>query len=122
MIIVIAGGRDYKLTPEGLCWLNAFNNQLHIQGVVSGGAPGADAEGERWAHQQGIPVRVFKADWVRWGTSAGPMRNQEMANFLLLYPQRAVLLFPGGRGTASMRKIAVNAGIPVYEFPNKLPS
>lgn len=115
MIVIIAGGRHYRFSPEDSAWLDAFHQQFPIQGVVSGGASGADAEGERWAKDRGIPVRVFKANWCRYGNEAGPIRNQEMANFLLTYPQRAVLLFPGGRGTASMREIAVKAGIPVYE-------
>jgi len=122
VIVIIAGGRHYKLDCDGLGWLNAFNNQFHVRGVVSGGASGADAEGERWAHDLDIPVQRFSADWNAHGSAAGPIRNQAMANFLLQYPQRAVLLFPGGRGTASMKEIAVKAGIPVYEYPSKLPA
>lgn len=122
MIVIIAGGRHYKLDCDGLGWLNSFNNQFGIQGVVSGGATGADAEGERWAQHQRIPVMKFLADWATHGSAAGPIRNQAMANFLLQYQQRAVLLFPGGRGTASMKGIAQKAGISVYEYPSKLPA
>jgi hypothetical protein len=122
MIVIIAGGRDYKLDLKGLGWLNLFNNQFRVQGVVSGGATGADREGERWAYHQKIPVKIFPADWSQHGSAAGPIRNQQMADFLLLYHRRAVLLFPGGRGTQSMRNIARKSGIDVYEFPSLTPS
>jgi hypothetical protein len=121
MIVIIAGGRDYKLDLKGLGWLNLFNNQFQVQGVVSGGASGADREGERWAYHQHIPVKVFKADWNQHGSAAGPIRNKQMADFIAQYPRRAVLLFPGGRGTASMRNIAKTVGLEVYEFPSLTP-
>lgn len=121
MIVIIAGGRNYKLTSDDLVWLDEFHKAYTVTGVVSGGAPGADAEGERWAFDFNIPVRRFPADWVTNGRAAGPMRNEQMAVFLLGYPQRAVILFPGGKGTASMKKIAQKHSIPVFEPPSKTP-
>lgn len=113
MIVIIAGGRDYQMTDASHRWLDS----MPIEGVVSGGAPGADRGAEAWARLRGIPVAVFKADWNEHGSAAGPIRNQKMANFLVQYPNRAVLLFPGGRGTNSMRGIANKMGITVMEFP-----
>jgi hypothetical protein len=118
VIVIIAGGRDYQPTQESAIWLDQMHQQLGgIQGVVYGGAPGADDFGRRWAQDLDIPVKLFAADWNKHGPAAGPIRNQQMADFLLLYPRRAVLLFPGGRGTSSMRNIAKTAGIEVFEFP-----
>jgi hypothetical protein len=121
-ICIIAGGRDYHPTAEGAAWLGQLLVTLGIVGVVSGGASGADNFGEWWAQNRGIPVKIFKADWQTHGSAAGPMRNEQMAKFLKLYLQSAVLLFPGGRGTQSMRNIAKREGIPVYEFPHLTPS
>jgi hypothetical protein len=118
VIVIIAGGRTYRGTNDSLIWLDQMHGQLGIRGVVSGGASGADALGESWAQTRGIPVKVFPADWHQLGYAAGPIRNQQMADFLLQYPKRAVLLFPGHRGTQSMRGIARKHQIPVYDFPD----
>jgi len=122
-IAIIAGGRGYRSPqPSDLIWLDQMLGKLGILGVVTGGASGADDLGRRWAEDLDIPVRIFKPDWSTHGSAAGPIRNQQMADFLLLYHQRAVLLFPGGRGTASMRNIAKTSGIEVYDFPHLTPS
>ena len=123
-IVIIAGGRDYRSPqPSDFIWLDHLHAQLGgITGVVSGGASGADRLGEQWAVSLKIPVKIFKADWSQHGSAAGPIRNQQMADFLVCYPQRAVLLFPGGRGTQSMRNIARKHQIDVYEFPSLTPS
>ena len=118
MIVVIAGGRDLIQSPLHTSWLDNFHTIARIEGVVSGGAPGGDAIGEAWAKKRGIPVKVFRADWDRHGRAAGPLRNQKMAEFLLLYQRRAALLLPGGRGTESMKNCAQKLHIPVYEFPS----
>jgi hypothetical protein len=105
--VIIAGGRDYELTETDLEKLG----ELPIREVVSGGASGVDLGGEKWAESRGIPVKRFPADWKRHGRGAGPRRNRAMAEYA-----DAVALFPGGRGTASMRKEAEKAGIEVYDF------
>src|SRR5690606_3144256 len=94
MKLIIAGGRDYRFTPNDIEQLNSLKN---ITEVVSGGAKGADAEGEQWATEQGIPIKIFKADWKQYGRGAGPRRNQAMADYA-----DAVVLFPGGKGTENM--------------------
>lgn len=103
---IIAGGRDYHLTKED----RAFLDTLPICEVVSGGAPGADSGGEAWAALREVPVRRFPANWAKYGKAAGPMRNQEMADYA-----EAVVLFPGGAGTADMRRRAKSSGLIFWE-------
>ena len=79
--------------------------------VVSGGAAGADREGEKWAAGWGLPVKKFPADWKMHGKAAGPIRNREMAQYA-----DAVALFPGGKGTADMFNEATKAGLMIYDF------
>jgi predicted Rossmann-fold nucleotide-binding protein len=105
MKCIIAGGRDYHLTDAD----RAFLDQLGVTEVVCGGAPGADTGGAEWARTRGLPVRYFPADWNTYGRAAGPIRNRQMAE----YCREAVVLFPGGRGTASMRGIALELGLRV---------
>ncbi len=107
MKLIIAGGRNYRLTQSDLDKLNA----LPISEVVSGGATGADASGESFAYFEGLPVKKFPADWQTHGKAAGPIRNRQMAEYA-----DAVALFPGGRGTASMFNEATKAGITIYDF------
>jgi len=77
---------------------------------VSGGAPGADHEGERFAKADNIPLTVFSAQWIKYGKAAGPKRNREMAEYA-----DAVVLFPGGKGTESMYREAGQAGIKIFD-------
>lgn len=106
MRCIIAGGRDYTLTSDDEAWLDTIG----ISEVVSGGARGADACGERWASKRNIEVTVFHADWKIFGKSAGPIRNREMAKYA-----QAVALFPGGKGTENMRHNAVKFGLMIFE-------
>ena len=101
MKTIIAGGRTYKFTTTDINILNKYKND--ITEVVSGGAKGADSEGEVWAQDNGIPITAYPADWEKYGKSAEYKRNGEMANYA-----EAVVLFPGGKGTEHMRKISKN--------------
>ncbi len=55
--------------------------------------------GERYAKENGFEVERYEADWKRFGRSAGPKRNLEMAKDC-----DYVICFWDGksRGTASM--------------------
>ncbi len=103
--VVVAGGRDYRITEADEAWLDT----LPIREVVSGGASGADAGGEAWARKRGIPVKRFPADWNTHGRAAGPIRNRQMAEYA-----DGVVLFPGGRGTDSMRREAERRGLQIF--------
>ena len=112
MRAIICGGRDYWLTDEDLAYLDG----LGLVEVVVGGASGADQDGAEWAREKGIPVRVFHAWWHDEGRAAGPKRNQRMADYLVNKRGAvAVIAFPGGKGTADMRRKATGMGIEVME-------
>lgn len=119
MRAIIAGGRDFLIGPRQRRWLDGVNAVLGIHVVVSGCAPGADAGGEEWADSRGIAVQRFPADWERYGRSAGPRRNQQMADYCDGALQDACILFPGGAGTASMRRIATARGLRVVLYQDK---
>lgn len=113
MRAIIAGGRDYRATEGDLHILDRIGQAYGITEVVCGGAPGADQLGAYWAgvrHQ--IPVKVFPADWDAHGKAAGPIRNEAMAQYAR---GGLCILFPGGRGTGSMRGCATRAGILVLD-------
>ena len=107
MKTIIAGGRNYCLTLNDILQLDT----LPISMVISGGAAGADHGGEQYARLNGLRLKVFEADWDGQGRAAGPIRNRQMAQYA-----DAVVLYPGGRGTESMYREAVRAGIEIYDF------
>jgi hypothetical protein len=81
---------------------------------------GADVFGEWWAVKRQLAVRAFPADWRgHRGRGAGPIRNRQMA----LYTAAAgpagcgvAVLFPGGKGTASMADEAKRAGLVIHDW------
>lgn len=88
MKVIIAGSRhftDYKTFKAELdtlllqCYEEGF--LLEIDTVVSGGCRGIDKMGEKWAAENHIKCVVFYAKWGKYGKSAGPLRNIEMANY-----------------------------------------
>ncbi|MGJ8686323.1 MAG: SLOG family protein [Spongiibacteraceae bacterium] len=112
MKLIIAGGRNYHFSGKDIAHLDAINARGNgVTEVVSGGAKGADSEGEKWAKLNAISIKRFPADWGAHGYAAGPIRNKQMAEYA-----DAAALFPGGRGTLSMAKEAASAGIDVHDF------
>ena len=113
MKLIIAGSRrhdDYDTVVRHVdAWreLHSPNNDPFI---VSGGAPGVDALGERYAEAHGLALRVFDADWKQYGKAAGPIRNRAMAAFA-----DALIAFPLGvsRGTWNMIAAAQGLGLSV---------
>jgi len=113
MKAIIAGGRNYTLTKKDISFLDS----LEMDEVIVGGAKGADADAKAWARSRHIRVRVFPADWEKHGRSAGPIRNGQMAAYLAKQQgDKAVILFPGGRGTANMREQAGRAVLPILDM------
>ena len=108
MKVVIAGGRHFVFSKEDFDRLDRLHAEHGFTEVFSGGAPGADMVGEFWAKRNGLPVKLFPADWENEGNSAGPIRNRQMA-----IECDAVILFPGGRGTENMRQMAIRYGRPL---------
>ncbi len=78
MKVIVAGCRDfhdYDFVVKAI-----EDSGFKIAELVSGGAKGVDALGEKWAHENDVPVKIFEADW-RMGRGAGPLRNGRMAKY-----------------------------------------
>jgi len=76
---IIAGSRNIV---EYKALLDAVEaSGFEITEVVSGGARGVGALGERYANEKSIPLKIFPADWESYGRKAGIMRNTEMAHY-----------------------------------------
>ena len=107
--LIIAGGRDVAMTQAQWDHLTGLSDL--VDEVVSGGATGIDTEGERWAEDNGIPCRKFRADWGRLGKQAGMVRNGQMAAYA-----NALAIFDGGTGSADMLMKAIEASLWIWDF------
>lgn len=80
--VVIAGCRDYNNYDEAKEYIDFCLSNIRKENdivIVSGSARGTDALGERYAAENGFAVEKFPADWEKYGKSAGPRRNKQMA-------------------------------------------
>ena len=111
--ICIAGSReftDYSMLQKFMLQWGQENKAKHGDKeiiIVSGAARGADRLGERFAHQYGLALERYPADWGRFGKSAGYHRNQAMADVSDL-----IIIFWDGesRGTKHMIDISQRMG------------
>ena len=49
--------------------------------IASGAAKGADKLGEQYAKERGFKLTKFPANCNKYGKTAGPKRNQQMAQY-----------------------------------------
>lgn len=112
MKCIIAGSRsikEYTLVTSAI-YASGFHNE--ITEVVCGMAQGVDLLGKQWADAYGIPVVKFRPDWAKHGKAAGPIRNEEMAE----YADALILVWRGNsKGSADMLRKAKAHGLRIYE-------
>lgn len=144
--MIISGGRDFDDVDAVAGWLIKYEyspdwaspDEKVFPQIVHGGCNMIDLGDGKVGYRDPIPkgadaIADFLArrwrwpdpeiHWARWedfgpyGTRArnraGPARNHEMA----LAGADICCLFPGGRGTANMKRCALAAGIPVVDVP-----
>ena len=97
--VVVTGGRHYADQNHVWSVLDAIHFRTPISILMHGGATGADALAAAWGTARGVPVEEFKADWKKYGDSAGPRRNQAMLEY---GDPDLVVAFPGNDGTNDM--------------------
>jgi hypothetical protein len=86
--------------------------------VIHGSARGADSLADRYADERGLLKLPFRAEWHKYGRSAGHRRNTRMLvegrpDYLVAFQH------PTGKGTQDMIEQARDGGIPmtVVELP-----
>lgn len=108
MIVLICGSRDW----QNVKLIHDHITRLSPGKVIHGGCRGADTIAGVIAHEMGIPVHVFEADWKSHGRGAGPIRNQKMLDegrpdLVLAFHNN----IDSSRGTSDMVKRAKRRGI-----------
>lgn len=130
MKVLVCGGRQFanpnvhgkpaaevfEETCKLVSALDALNEKpgYCITRIIHGCAPGADMAAANWAGDRGIAVEPYPAEWRKYGSAAGPIRNARM---LAMGAPDVVIAFPGNRGTADMVRRARAAGVRVIEVP-----
>lgn len=121
MKLIIAGSRtitDIKLIDSMVSSsMNLWGTTIsQIQEVVCGGASGVDRLGEIWANRNKILVKFFYAEWTKYGKSAGPKRNEQMAK----YGTHLIVIWDGiSKGTKNMINNALKQGLPIEVCINR---
>lgn len=133
MKVIVAGGRffsDYDLVRVTIDRvLSALGDEPIeiVSGRCSTGIPtfvaddgtevcGADGLGEKYAKSNGYAVKLFPANWKKYGKSAGFKRNVEMANYA-----DALIVFWDGKspGSKNMIQLANSYGLQIAIVPYK---
>ena len=118
MRVLIYGGRDFVPDNDSLTFMEHVIDyeladwELDEIVIISGTAKGADTFGEEFAASWSIRLERFPADWDTHGKAAGHIRNQQMLDSGV----DVAVQFPGGRGTADMRRRLDKAGVKVIEY------
>lgn len=109
MKVIVAGSRsirDEELVREAI-----YDSQFGITELVCGMAAGVDKLAYRWALSNKLPVRKFFPNWRKYGVAAGPLRNEQMAQ----YADALVAVWDGSsRGTKHMIASMKSLGKPVF--------
>jgi len=101
--VIIAGGRDFTNYEILKYAVNEKLSGITEVEIVCGGAKGADELGKWYANEMGLNIKEFPADWNKHGKAAGPIRNQQMAD----YADALIAFWDGkSKGTADMIKKA----------------
>ena len=113
MRTIIAGSRNFTDYERFKSIINFCEYTKDITEVVSGGAKGVDALGEKWAAENNIPVKIFKANWDEFGKSAGYKRNLEMAD----YAEALIAIrLNNSKGTTHMINIGMEKGLKSWHY------
>ena len=112
MKLIIAGSRTLNPSVKDI-GEQVSKFYIGITEVVSGGADGVDSCGEEYALAADQPLKIFKADWSKYGKAAGPIRNKQMAE----YADALLLIWDGkSKGSANMKQNMEDLGKKVYEI------
>lgn len=111
MKVIVAGTRTVRDPAIVAAAIAAA--PFKITEFVSGMAPGVDRIAEFLAERWKVPCKRFPAYWAVYGDSAGPRRNQQMAE----YADALIAVWDGqSRGTADMITRAQVRGLPVFIY------
>ena len=108
MIVLVCGGVDFARSDVVDEVLSKLPFKITL--LVHGAARGADMLAALWAMDSGVEHDPNPPDWLKYKEDARFIRNSEM---LVKHDIGLVIAFPGGKGTADMKKKAGEKSIEV---------
>lgn len=93
MKILVVGSRDFNNYEMLKNAIDTATNTYEDIEIISGGAKGADSLAEQYAKEKGYALKVFPADWDKYGKSAGYRRNAEMHKYISEFDDRLCIAF-----------------------------
>ena len=88
--------------------------------ILSGGCKGANELGEKYANEHGYPVIRFIPDPQSYGRGAGPIRNEDMAEYAAQTNGYCIAFWDNkSAGTRNMISAARNNGLIVSVISTK---
>ena len=112
---LVVGSRtitDYNYIKETLDYF--LQNKSEIT-IISGGARGVDSLAERYAKEHNYELKIFPADWDKYGKRAGYIRNDEMHKYISQFSDKGIVAFWDGKskGTAQNFGLATKYDNPI---------
>lgn len=113
MKVLVCGDRNWSDYTMILNALKAAGATV----VIEGGARGADTLAGGAATALSLDVRVYPADWARYGRAAGPIRNkfqydEEQPDLVLAFHDNMI----NSKGTLHMVLYAAKQGCKVLHY------
>ena len=98
LYVLVSGKRDFNKFEELQKTLDDIlkENRDEVT-IVHGEARGTDAMAGRYAAFRQFENKCFRAQWFRYGKAAGPMRNQQMVDFVKEQKKKVAVFFWDGK-------------------------
>lgn len=78
--------------------------------IISGGASGADELAQKYACEMGLPIKIYRPDYAKYGKQAAIVRNLQ----IIRSADYVIALWDGAsRGTSNTIKTCVKEYIPI---------
>ncbi len=119
MRVLVCGSREWTddwIIDQVLTGIDGNQPVFTETVIIEGGARGADTIAGQWRlGEYDVHHITYRAEWHRYGGSAGPIRNQQMLDE---GGPDVVIAFSddikSSKGTADMVRRAKKAGVPTY--------
>ena len=111
MKTIIAESRN--VVDQAIIEKAVLESAFLITEVVEGGLKGVDTLVRKWAEENQLPIKEFKAKWIKYGKSADPIRNRDMAE----YADALISVWDSkSRGTKNITEIANKLKLKVFIY------
>ena len=109
MKILVVGSRNFNNYELLKNTIDATAEVYDDIEIVSGGAKGADSLAEQYAKEKGYALKIFPADWNKYGKSAGYRRNAEMHKYISEFKDRLCVAFWDGQSKGTQHNFELAA-------------